>query len=137
MTLNFGDEAMANVHVSWLDPHKTRCITLVGSKKMAVFDDGETTEKLRLYDRGVTYTPSTSEALEMRVGYRLGDMTAPLLATREPLANEAEHFIDCIETGAAPVTGGAMALRLINLLESATLSMRQRGRLIELDQAPD
>jgi predicted dehydrogenase len=118
-------------------PVKIRRTLIGGARQMIVYDELEPTEKLRLYDRGVTYTPSTSEALEMRVGYRLGDMTAPLLATREPLANEAEHFIDCIETGAAPVTGGAMALRLINLLESATLSMRQRGRLIELDQAPD
>jgi predicted dehydrogenase len=132
ITLFLPQGAIAHINVNWLAPIKLRQTLIGGSRKMIVYDELDPSEKLRIYDKGVTLTPSASEALEMRIGYRLGDMTAPLLASREPLANEVEHFLDCIQAGAAPITGGPMALRLIELLEYATLSMRQRGRLIEI-----
>ena len=135
ITLFLPQGAIAHINVNWLAPIKLRQTLVGGSRKMIVYDDLQPSEKLRIYDRGVTLSPSPSEALEMRIGYRLGDMTAPLLASREALANEAEHFLDCIESGAAPITGGPMALRLIELLEHVTLSMRQWGRLVELRPA--
>jgi predicted dehydrogenase len=135
ITLFLPQGAIAHINVNWLAPIKLRQTLVGGSRKMIVYDDLQPSEKLRVYDKGVTLSASANEALEARIGYRLGDMTAPLLASREPLANEAEHFLDCIETGAAPITGGAMALRLIELLERATLSMGQRGRLVEVRPA--
>jgi len=130
ITLFLPKGALAHINVNWLAPVKLRQTLIAGSGKMIVYDELHPSEKLRIYDRGVEL--AHSDDVERRIGYRLGDMTAPRLTTGEALANEAAHFFDCIETGAKPVTGGTEALRLIKLLESATVSMRQRGRLIEL-----
>ena len=130
ITLFLPKGALAHINVNWLAPVKLRQTLIAGSGKMIVYDELHPSEKLRIYDRGVEL--AHSDDVERRIGYRLGDMTAPRLTTGEALANEAAHFLDCIETGAKPVTGGTEALRLIKLLESATVSMRQRGRLIEL-----
>ena len=136
VTLFLPNDAIAHINVNWLAPIKLRQTLIGGSRTMIVYDEMEPTEKLRIYDKGVTLSPSASERLEMRIGYRLGDMRAPLLASREALANEATHFLDCIEHVKPPITGGPMALRLIELLECATDSMRDRGRLVELPAPP-
>jgi predicted dehydrogenase len=132
LTLFLPQGAIAHINVNWLAPVKLRQTLIAGSNKMIVYDELHPSEKLRIYDRGVSPADSTGEAMARRVGYRLGDMTSPLLPSREALANEAEHFLDCIETGTAPLTGGTAALRLIELLEHGTTSMRQQGRPVEL-----
>ena len=132
ITLFMPQGAIAHINVNWLAPVKLRQTIIAGSNKMIAYDELHPSEKLRIYDRGISLADSTGEALERRVGYRLGDMTSPLLPSREALANEAEHFLDCIEAGADPISGGTAGLRLIELLEHGTTSMRQQGRPVEL-----
>ena len=90
-TLNFADNSMANIHVSWLDPHKVRKLTIVGSKKMAVFDDLEANEKLKIYDKGPQYSEDYESFAEY-IGLRFGDITIPFIKTGEPLRIECSHF---------------------------------------------
>jgi predicted dehydrogenase len=129
LTLFLPGDAVAHVNVSWLAPAKLRQITIAGSDGMIVYDDQQPIEKLRIHDKGVTLGPPAEGG---RLDYRQGGVTAPALDLREALAIEAEHFIDCIETDATPISDGAMGLRMIGLLEQASLSMRDRGRPIEL-----
>jgi predicted dehydrogenase len=125
--------AVAHVNVNWLAPVKLRQTLIGGSRKMIVFDDLQPSEKLRVYDKGITVRETPGEIHELLIGYRAGDMWAPQLPTREALLTEAEHFVECVETGRAPTTDGAMALRLVEILEHATLSMSQQGRPVAID----
>lgn len=131
MTLNFGDEAMANVHVSWLDPHKTRRITLVGSNKMAVFDDGEATEKLRIYDKGAHVSTDYNSFAEY-VGLRFGDITMPYIKAAEPLRLECLHFLDCVRRRVQPRSDGRDGLAVVRVLEAADQSLRRGGEPVHL-----
>ena len=131
MTLNFGDEAMASVHVSWLDPHKTRRMTLVGSKKMAVFDDGETTEKLRIYDKGAEVNTDYNSFAEY-VGLRFGDITLPYIKTAEPVRLECLHFLDCVRNRAQPRSDGWDGLAVVRVLEAAEESLRRGGEPVHM-----
>ena len=100
LTLSFADKTMAHIHVSWLDPHKVRKLTIVGSEKMAVFDDLEATEKLRIYDKGAKLSQEYDTFAEY-IGLRFGDITIPYVKTGEPLRTECLHFVDCIENAKA------------------------------------
>jgi predicted dehydrogenase len=131
MTLNFGDEAMAHVHVSWLDPHKTRRITLVGSQKMAVFDDGEATEKLRIYDKGAHVNTDYNSFAEY-VGLRFGDITMPYIKSAEPLRLECLHFLDCVRRRVQPRSDGLDGLAVVRVLEAAEQSLKRRGEPVQL-----
>jgi predicted dehydrogenase len=99
---------------------------------MIVWDDLEPSEKIKVYDKGVSITNDLEEVYNARVSYRSGDMWAPMLATSEPLLTEAAHFIDCIETRRAPITSGRLGLQVVEMLEAATRSMKMRGHPIEL-----
>jgi predicted dehydrogenase len=109
-----------------------RQVLLGGSKKMIVYDDLEPSEKIKVYDKGVSITDDPRQIHEMRVGYRTGDMWAPKLEGTEALTVEAEHFLDCIETGKTPLTDGRSGLRVVELIEAATSSMRGRGETVHL-----
>jgi predicted dehydrogenase len=122
LTFWFPDGAIAHVHVNWLSPVKLRWMLVAGSDRMVVFDDIEQSEKLRVYDAGVTVDP-----LSGLVDARRGDMTAPRLDTTEALATECVHFIDCIHRGAEPVTGGRAGVSVVRVLEAASRSLRQSG----------
>jgi predicted dehydrogenase len=126
MTLNFGDQAMAHVHVSWLDPHKVRKMTIVGSKKMAVFDDVDANEKLRIYDKGATYNSDYSTYAEY-VTLRSGDILIPNVKVGEPLRTECNHFLDCIRGRKQPLSDGRDGLRIVKVLDAAQRSLRQNG----------
>jgi predicted dehydrogenase len=126
MTLNFGGRAMAHVHVSWLDPHKVRKLIVVGSKKMAVFDDGEGTEKLRIYDKGATQNTDYNSFAEY-VSLRFGDITIPYMKVVEPLRLECQHFLDCVRTRKQPKSDGLDGLRVIKVLDAAQRSLKQNG----------
>ncbi|MEO8631259.1 MAG: Gfo/Idh/MocA family oxidoreductase, partial [Betaproteobacteria bacterium] len=126
MTLNFNDTSMANIHVSWLDPHKIRKITIVGSKKMAVFDDIEGTEKLRIYDKGAAHNTDYDTFAEY-VTLRFGDITIPYVKMGEPLRLECEHFIECIRTRKQPRSDGHDGLRVVKVLDAAQRSLRRNG----------
>jgi predicted dehydrogenase len=124
----FDSTLIGHVHVNWLAPVKVRRTLLGGSRRMVVFDDLEASEKIKVYDRGISVDPSPENVYEMLVGYRTGDMWAPNLRVSEALAVEAAHFVDCVEHGSAPRTGGEAGLRVVRLLEAATESMLNQGR---------
>jgi len=130
VSLRFADGKMANIHLSWLDPHKMRKITIVGSKKMAVFDDMEVSEKLRIYDRGVR-SPSYDTYGEY-LSLRFGDITLPSIRMMEPLRVEAEHFIKCIESRQEPKTSGRTGLQVVKILVAAQASLRKEGSPVSL-----
>jgi predicted dehydrogenase len=125
VSLRFSDGKIANVHLSWLDPHKLRKITIVGSKKMAVFDDMEVSEKLKIYDKGVR-SPSYDTYGEY-LSLRFGDITIPNVKMVEPLRAEAEHFIHCIESRGEPKTGGRDGLEVVRILIAAQESLKKKG----------
>ncbi len=129
--LQFSDGKMANIHLSWLDPHKLRKITIVGSKKMVVFDDMEASEKLKLYDKGVK-TPSYDTYGEY-LSLRFGDITIPSIKMAEPLRVEAERFIESIESRKEPKTGGRDGLRVVKILMAAQESLRKKGAPVHLE----
>src|SRR5687768_705030 len=132
MTMFFESRLIAHVHANWLAPVKVRR-TLVGcSRRMIVFDDLEASEKVKVYDRGISVNPNAENVYQMLIGYRAGDMWAPQLAIREALYTEAVHFVDCINNGGAPLTDGHAGLRVVKLLEAASESMASQGRLVAL-----
>ena len=132
ITLFYNSGMIAHINVSWLAPVKVRQVLLGGSKKMVVYNDLEPSEKIKVYDKGVSITDDPRQIQEMRVGYRTGDMWAPKLDSTEALTAEAEHFLDCIEKGKTPLTDGRSGLRVVELIEAATSSMRGRGETVHL-----
>jgi len=130
LSLRFSDGKMANIHLSWLDPHKVRKVTIVGSKKMVVFDDMETSEKLKIYDKGVK-SPSYDTYAEY-LSLRFGDITIPNIKMVEPLRAEAEHFIHCIELRAEPKTGGQDGREVVRILTAAQQSLKEKGFPVNL-----
>ena len=126
LNLVYPSGAMAQIQVSWMDPHKERRITLVGSRKMAEFDDGHPTEKLRLFDKGVEGGGGTPVRL------RDNGMTLIEVPTEAPLHRECAEFIQCIEENRRPLTDGASALRVVRVLEAAQASLENNGVPVEL-----
>lgn len=130
-TMSFAKNILAHIHVSWLDPHKVRKITLVGSKKMIVFDDMESSEPIRIYDKGVPKNleyDSYGEYLNLRYG----DVQIPWMKTKEPLQAECRHFIECVRERRIPLTDGRNGLLVVKVLENAQRSMQEGGRKISL-----
>ena len=130
VTLFYNSGAMGHANVSWLSPVKVRQILLGGSDKMIVYDDMQSSEKVKVYDSGVSFTDDPAKIYQLRVGYRTGDMWAPKLETTEALRVAGDHFVKCIETGATPLTGGRLGLRVVELIEAATSSMRGKGETV-------
>jgi len=124
LTLEFGPALMANVLVSWLDPRKVRQMTLVGNRKMLVYDDLSSNEKLRIYDRGVDAPKHYDSFGEFHYSYRYGDIVTPMLKESEPLRAECSHFLDCIARGTAPRSGGEAGLNVTRVLAAAQRSLR-------------
>ncbi len=127
LSMHFPDRSMAHVHVSWLDPHKTRKLTVVGSKKMAIFDDVESMEKIKIYDRGVDYTPAHASYPES-LTLRIGDIHIPKVEGAEPLKLECRHFLDCVESRKKPLSDGENGLSVLRVLEAAQKSLDNDGR---------
>lgn len=132
ITLFYESGMIAHANVSWLAPVKVRQILVGGSKKMITYDDLEPSEKVKIYDKGVSFTDDPQMIQEMRVGYRTGDMWAPKLDPTEALRSAAEHFVECIEQGKRPLTDAVLGLRVVELIEAATSSMRGRGETVYL-----
>jgi len=135
LTLRFERNIIAFVHVSWLDPDKIRRTTVVGSRKMLVYDDLATQEKIRIYDKGVTAQKYYDTFGDFQFSYRYGDIQIPRIEEREPLRCECEHFVKCIRTGATPTTDGANGLRVVSVLEAANYSLRRGGLMVPLGRA--
>ncbi len=130
VSLRFPDGKMANIHLSWLDPHKLRKVTIVGSKKMVVFDDMEASEKLKIYDKGVGNL--SYETYGEYLSLRFGDITIPNIKMVEPLRAEAEHFVQCIDSRKRPKTSGEDGLRVVRILMAAQKSLKEKGVLVNL-----
>jgi len=124
-SLHFPSGKMANIHVSWLDPHKVRKLTIVGTKKMLVFDDMQATEKIWIYDKGVEPAEALGYGEDLRL--RFGDITIPFIPMREPLAIEVQHFLDCCADGSVPRSDGRDGLRVVRVLEAVDQSMAAGG----------
>jgi predicted dehydrogenase len=133
LTLFFDRQLIAHMHVNWLAPVKIRRTLIGGSQRMIVYDDLEPSEKIKVYDKGITVNSQPDSVYQMLVGYRAGDMSAPHLPGTEALKTEVAHFVDCIARGAEPLTGGASGLRVVQIVEAASASMAARGRPIEID----
>ena len=130
VTLFYESGTIAHANVSWLAPVKVRQILVGGSKKMITYDDLEPSEKIKVYDKGVSFTDDPQKIHEMRVGYRTGDMWAPKLGVAEALSVEGMHFVDCIENSKVPRTDGQLGLRVVELIEAASQSMRRKGETV-------
>ena len=127
VTVTFPNGVMADVRVSWLDPCKIRRLTVVGSKKMIVYDDVEPNEKIKIYDKGVDRPPYSDTMEEFRLSYRYGDITTPAISTSEPLEIECRHFLECIRSGQAPRSNGRVGREVVRILEGAQRSLDSGG----------
>ncbi|RJQ68916.1 MAG: gfo/Idh/MocA family oxidoreductase [Desulfobacteraceae bacterium] len=137
MVLNYHNGGIATIQNSWLDPNKVRDMTFVGSKKMLVYNDLEPMEKLKIYDKRVEIPPHYDTFAEFHYSYHYGDMYAPYIKQYEPLKVECQHFIDCILTGQTPITNGAEGLKVIQVLEAASESLRLGGAPVHLDYSQE
>ena len=131
-TLNFKNGVVAFIHNSWLDPNKIRRTTVVGTRRMLVYDDIETQEKIKIYDKGVDVPPYYDTFAEFQFSYRYGDIRSPRIEDYEPLKKECEHFITCIQKGLCPVSDGYSGLRVVSILEASNKSLQQKGRAVPI-----
>jgi len=132
LTVFFANDVIAHINVNWLSPVKIRRTLVGGDRQMIVYDDLETSEKVKLYDKGVTVTPTPEQVHKLLISYRTGDLWSPNLPATEALAVEAAHFAACIRGEETPITGGEAGLGIVRILEAADQSIRQRGAPVEL-----
>ncbi|HEX3101628.1 MAG TPA: Gfo/Idh/MocA family oxidoreductase [Pyrinomonadaceae bacterium] len=131
LTLEFENNLIAHFHVNWLAPMKIRKTLIGGTKSMIVYDDTEASEKVKIYDKGIDVT--TREGVyDTLVQYRTGDMLSPKLDQEEALSVGTRHFLDCILNDTKPLTDGHAGLNVVRVLEASAISIKDRGRLIEL-----
>jgi len=133
LTFGYPGGIMAHVHVSWLNPNKIRRTTVVGSKKMLVYDDVSPLEKIRVYDKGVTVQPHYDTFGEFHLAYRFGDIFIPKLDDSEPLKVACQHFVDCVEKGESPRSSGEKGHEVVKVLETAIESIGEQGRMISVN----
>lgn len=134
-TVKFSDGKMANIQCSWLDPHKIRKMTVVGSKKMITFDDMAAGEKIRVCDKGVAIKQDVDNEYGDAISLRFGNIVIPPVSRREPLAIECQHFVDCVLDDAPIRSDGLDGLRVVRILEAGQRSLRENGRPINLEDA--
>jgi len=132
MCLTFPKQRTAIIHSSWLDPRKVREMTIVGSRRMIVYDDVTPLEKLRIFDARVERPPHYDTFAEFHYAYHYGDMYAPYIKQEEPLKSECQHFLDCIREGSRPLTDGQQGLDLVRILEASSESLKRNGAPINL-----
>lgn len=139
VNLRFPNKIMANIHVSWLDPCKIRRTTIVGSKKMLVYDDVEPTEKIKIYDKGVTITKNGLPIQkyydtfgEFQLLYRAGNIYSPRVESTEPLNTMCRHFLDCIKNDKTPKSDGESGLKVIKVIEATKRSLEANGSEVRI-----
>jgi predicted dehydrogenase len=128
MNMVFPDNILAHIHVSWLDPCKVRRVTVVGSKKMVVYNDVESLEKIRIYDKGVDKPDYTDTFGDFQLSYRYGDVIIPNIRLTEPLQKECQHFLDCINNHTIPQSSGQDGLHVVKIIEAAQRALNQNGK---------
>lgn len=132
LTVFFDDDTIAHINVNWLSPVKIRRTLVGGERQMIVYDDLETSEKIKLYDKGITVTETPEQVHKLLISYRTGDLWSPNLPATEALSVEAKHFAACINGDEKPVTGGEAGLEIVRILEAANESIRNRGAPVTL-----
>lgn len=125
--IRYPNKIIASVNVSWLEPCKVREMTIIGSRKMLLFDNQNQAEQIKVYDKGVDIND-----LDNKISYRSGDIYSPKISVEEPLMEEAKHFIDCIKNNKRPLTDGSVGLRVVRILESVNQSLQDNGAEILL-----
>jgi len=129
--LTFPKQRTAMIHNSWLDPRKIREMTIVGSKRMIVYDDVAPLEKIRVFDARVETPPHYDTFAEFQYAYHYGDVYVPYVKQEEPLRSECQHFLDCIKNGNTPLTDGQNGLELVRILEASSKSLKLGGAPID------
>lgn len=132
-TLEFPEKILCNVHTSWLDPYKIRNLTLVGSRKMLVFNETDPYEKVKILNKGASVKESHESFGDFLFQVRTGDIYIPRIEFSEPLKNQCQHFLECIYKDKQPLTDGKEGLRVIKVLEAAHLSLRNNGASVEVE----
>jgi predicted dehydrogenase len=132
MSLHFTKERSAIIHSSWHDPRKVREMTIVGSKRMIVYDDIAPLEKIKVYDVRVERPPHYNTFAEFQYAYHYGDTYSPFIKHDEPLRTECQHFIECITDGLVPLTSGSTGLEVVRILEASSKSLKQHGAPVAL-----
>ena len=133
MSLTFSKGRSAIIHSSWLDPRKVREMTIVGSKRMIVYDDVAQQEKIRVFDARVERPPHYDTFAEFHYAYHYGDTYAPYIKQEEPLKAECQHFIDCIQHGKQPLTNGVRGHELVRILEASSESLKHGGSPVNME----
>ncbi len=132
MSIDFKSNFFATIKSSWLDPNKIREMTFVGTKRMLVYDDVEPNEKIKIYDKRVEKPPHYDTFAEFQHSYHYGDMYSPYVKQDEPLKIECQHFLDCIKTGSSPLSGAEEGLRVVQILEASSESLKNGGNKVEI-----
>jgi len=133
ITLEFNNNVVANVHVSWLAPCKTRQVTIIGSKKMVIFDDTNITEPIKIYDKSAYYKKRYDTYGEFQLVLRDGDILIPRIELKEPLKTECAHFIECILESKTPLTDGNAGMIVVKILEAIYESVKQNGGGVKIN----
>ena len=136
MSLHFSKERSAIIHSSWHDPRKVREMTIVGSKRMIVYDDIAAPEKIKIHDVRVERPPHYDTFAAFHYAYHYGDTYCPYIKQDEPLRTECQHFLECIQEGRVPLTSGATGLDVVQVLEASSISLRNNGAPIDIAPAP-
>jgi predicted dehydrogenase len=136
LCLTFRNQRTAIIQSSWLDPRKVREMTIVGSKKMIVYDDVQSLEKVRIFDARVERPPHYDTFGEFQYAYHYGDIHIPYIKQEEPLKTECQHFLDSIKAGTAPLTDGEQGLEMIRILEASSASLKLGGAPVTLAPKP-
>ena len=132
VNVDYDDRMMANFHVNWLSPVKVRQMIFAGSRKSLIFNELNTTEPIKIYDRGIELGENLDDRRKLLVSYRSGDVWSPHIEPGEPLQAVVSHFAECIRDGKTPLSDGRLGLRVVRLLEAATRSMRAQGGRVVL-----
>ena len=132
MTLFYNEPFIAHIHCSWMAPVKIRKTLVGGSRKMLVYDDLEPTEKVKVYDKGITINPKSEEKYDLRVDYRSADIFIPKLDSKEALGLMLDEFYQSIYSGSPPLTDAQSGLQIVSILEGADLSLSQNGKPTDL-----
>lgn len=133
MSLSFRNNQIATVQNSWLDPRKVREMTIVGTRRMIVYDDLEPLEKIKIYDARVDRPPHYNTFAEFTYSYHYGDIYVPYVKQEEPLKVECQHFADCIKNGSRPLTDGQHGMELVRILEASSESLRRQGGPVRIE----
>lgn len=136
LTCYFRTDMLAHFHVNWLSPVKVRRTLIGGDRRMVVYDDNEPSEKVKVYDSGITVGEDEDRRIELKIGYRAGDVWAPKLPLDEALNVETAHFIECVRDSKVPRTDGRAGWRVVRILETAARSLAEHGRPIEISWSP-